>query len=53
MTLADMLVVMNAGNIEQVGTLVEIYGTPASGFVAGFVGSPAMNLIEGSVEGSG
>jgi sn-glycerol 3-phosphate transport system ATP-binding protein len=53
MTLADMLVVMNAGKIEQVGTPAEIYGRPASRFVAGFVGLPAMNFIEGCVEVSG
>ena len=45
MTLADRLVVLNGGRIEQVGTPMEVYGRPASVFVATFIGSPAMNLI--------
>jgi sn-glycerol 3-phosphate transport system ATP-binding protein len=45
MTLADRLVVLNGGNIEQVGTPIELYERPATTFVAGFIGSPAMNLI--------
>jgi sn-glycerol 3-phosphate transport system ATP-binding protein len=45
MTLADRLVVMNAGLVEQVGTPVEVYERPATVFVAGFIGSPPMNLI--------
>ncbi|WEF23570.1 sn-glycerol-3-phosphate import ATP-binding protein UgpC [Paracoccus sp. S3-43] len=45
MTLADRLVVLNAGRIEQIGTPLEVYRKPASTFVAGFIGSPAMNLI--------
>jgi sn-glycerol 3-phosphate transport system ATP-binding protein len=45
MTLADKLVVMNAGRIEQVGTPKEVYHRPASLFVAGFIGSPPMNII--------
>jgi sn-glycerol 3-phosphate transport system ATP-binding protein len=45
MTLADRLVVMNAGRIEQVGTPMEIYARPATLFVAGFIGSPPMNVI--------
>jgi sn-glycerol 3-phosphate transport system ATP-binding protein len=45
MTLADRLVVLNGGNIEQVGTPIELYERPATAFVAGFIGSPAMNLI--------
>ncbi|MBE0488634.1 MAG: sn-glycerol-3-phosphate import ATP-binding protein UgpC [Halomonas sp.] len=45
MTLADRLVVLNDGRIEQVGTPMEIYARPASLFVATFIGSPAMNLI--------
>ena len=53
MTLADRLVVMRAGRIEQVGTPAEIYGRPASRFVAGFIGSPPMNLIEGTIESGG
>jgi sn-glycerol 3-phosphate transport system ATP-binding protein len=46
MTLADRLVVMSAGRIEQVGTPTELYERPATLFVAGFIGSPPMNLLE-------
>ncbi|MHB1103510.1 MAG: sn-glycerol-3-phosphate import ATP-binding protein UgpC [Devosia sp.] len=46
MTLADRLVVMNAGRIEQVGKPTELYERPASLFVAGFIGSPPMNFFE-------
>ena len=46
MTLADRIVVMNAGHIEQVGKPTELYEKPASLFVAGFIGSPPMNFIE-------
>ncbi|MFC4352874.1 sn-glycerol-3-phosphate import ATP-binding protein UgpC [Fodinicurvata halophila] len=49
MTMADRLVVMNAGVAEQVGTPLEIYENPASTFVAGFIGSPAMNFVEGRI----
>ena len=45
MTLADRIVVMTAGNIEQIGTPQQMYETPATKFVAGFIGSPAMNFI--------
>ena len=45
MTLADRLVVLNNGEIEQVGTPLEVYRKPASVFVASFIGSPAMNLV--------
>ncbi|ODT69722.1 MAG: sn-glycerol-3-phosphate ABC transporter ATP-binding protein UgpC [Pelagibacterium sp. SCN 63-23] len=45
MTLADRLVVMNGGRIEQVGRPIELYDRPASLFVAGFIGSPPMNLL--------
>ncbi|WP_028029624.1 sn-glycerol-3-phosphate ABC transporter ATP-binding protein UgpC [Gemmobacter nectariphilus] len=51
MTLADMLVVMNGGHVEQMGTPVEIYRRPASTFVAGFLGAPAMNLMPARVQG--
>jgi multiple sugar transport system ATP-binding protein len=51
MTLADRVVVMNAGHIEQVGTPDQVYHAPASLFVAGFIGAPTMNLIP--VERSG
>jgi multiple sugar transport system ATP-binding protein len=47
MTMADRIVVMNGGRIEQVGTPLELYDHPANLFVAGFLGSPAMSLIEG------
>ncbi|WP_018700808.1 sn-glycerol-3-phosphate import ATP-binding protein UgpC [Amorphus coralli] len=49
MTLADKLVVMNAGAVEQVGTPMELYDRPASVFVATFIGSPAMNTLPGTV----
>lgn len=48
MTLADKLVVLNGGRVEQIGTPLEVYRRPASAFVASFIGSPAMNLIPGS-----
>jgi len=47
MTLADKIVVLNAGRIEQVGSPMELYNRPANLFVAGFIGSPQMNFIEG------
>ena len=47
MTLADRIVVLNAGRIEQVGTPMELYRTPANLFVAGFIGSPAINVLGG------
>ncbi|ASY66781.1 Glycerol-3-phosphate ABC transporter, ATP-binding protein UgpC (plasmid) [Sinorhizobium sojae CCBAU 05684] len=46
MTLADRLVVLNGGRIEQVGTPIELYEKPATAFVATFIGSPSMNLLE-------
>ena len=46
MTLADRIVVMNAGRIEQIGTPMELYNRPANMFVAGFIGSPQMNFID-------
>ncbi|PWW01933.1 carbohydrate ABC transporter ATP-binding protein (CUT1 family) [Hoeflea marina] len=49
MTLADRVVVMNAGAVQQVGTPIEIYDRPANTFVAGFIGSPAMNLLSGEI----
>jgi multiple sugar transport system ATP-binding protein len=48
MTLADRIVVMNKGVVEQVGSPMELYNNPANLFVAGFIGSPQMNFIEGS-----
>ncbi|AIV07531.1 glycerol-3-phosphate transporter ATP-binding subunit [Vibrio harveyi] len=53
MTLADKLVVLNKGNVEQVGTPLEIYDNPASLFVATFIGSPSMNILDGSVSVDG
>ncbi len=49
MTLADKLVVLNKGNVEQVGTPLEIYDNPASLFVATFIGSPSMNILDANV----
>jgi multiple sugar transport system ATP-binding protein len=51
MTLADRVVVMNRGIIQQVGSPIEIYDRPANAFVAGFIGSPAMNLVAGTLAG--
>ena len=53
MTLADRIVVLNGGRIEQVGTPMEIYDNPANTFVAGFVGAPSMNFIRCSVDMDG
>jgi sn-glycerol 3-phosphate transport system ATP-binding protein len=53
MTLADRLVVMNAGNVDQIGPPLDLYERPATVFVAGFIGSPAMNLIGGHVDAGG
>ena len=51
MTLADRVVVMNKGVAQQIGTPKEIYDRPANTFVAGFIGSPAMNLVPGRIVG--
>ena len=48
MTLADKIVVLNAGRIEQIGGPMELYNSPANEFVAGFIGSPKMNFIDGA-----
>ena len=53
MTLADRIVVMNAGRIEQVGTPQKMYEAPATRFVAGFIGSPAMNFVPCEVVADG
>ena len=50
MTLADRVVVMNKGVIQQVGTPTDIYDKPANEFVAGFIGSPSMNLVAGELK---
>ena len=49
MTMADKIVVMNSGVVEQAGPPLELYDRPANVFVAGFIGSPAMNMVEGTV----
>ena len=49
MTMASRIVVMNAGYIQQIGTPTEIYENPANMFVAGFIGTPPMNFIKGTV----
>ena len=53
MTLADMVVVMNAGRIEQIGAPTQVYRLPATRFVATFIGSPAMNLLPGRIVAPG
>jgi len=53
MTLADRLVVLNQGRIEQIGAPAEVYRRPASRFVAGFIGAPAMNFVEGRAVAEG
>ena len=53
MTLADRVVVMNKGKIEQIGTPNELYHNPATRFVAGFIGSPAMNFVPCRLEDAG
>jgi len=50
MTLADRLIVMNAGNVDQIGRPLDLYEHPATAFVAGFIGSPAMNLLAGRID---
>jgi multiple sugar transport system ATP-binding protein len=50
MTLADRVVIMKTGIVQQVGTPVEIYDNPANAFVASFIGNPAMNLMDGSIK---
>src|SRR5215471_12922605 len=52
MTLADRLIVMNAGNVDQIGRPLDLYERPATAFVAGFIGSPAMNLVAGRLDGN-
>jgi multiple sugar transport system ATP-binding protein len=49
MTMADRIVIMNHGRIQQLGTPLEVYDTPANRFVAGFIGSPPMNFFEGEI----
>jgi multiple sugar transport system ATP-binding protein len=51
MTMADKIVVLHDGRVEQIGTPLDLYDAPANLFVAGFIGSPAMNFISGRLEG--
>ncbi|KAJ55254.1 glycerol-3-phosphate transporter ATP-binding subunit [Actibacterium mucosum KCTC 23349] len=53
MTMADRIIVLNHGRIEQIGTPSEIYNTPASTFVASFMGAPPMNLMPATYDGAG
>ena len=53
MTMADKIVVMNAGNIEQIGAPLELYDRPANTFVAGFIGAPSMNFLEAEIARNG
>ena len=53
MTMADRIVVMHDGIVEQIGTPLELYDNPANIFVAGFIGSPAMNFVDGKVRRAG
>jgi sn-glycerol 3-phosphate transport system ATP-binding protein len=53
MTLAERMIVMNAGRAEQIGAPAEVYRHPATQFVAGFIGSPAMNFLRGRAEADG
>jgi multiple sugar transport system ATP-binding protein len=53
MTMADRIVVMHDGRVEQIGTPLDLYDHPANLFVAGFIGSPAMNFIKGTLRRSG
>ncbi len=51
MTMADKIVVMNGGNVEQIGAPLDLYDRPNNLFVAGFIGSPAMNFLKGTIAG--
>jgi multiple sugar transport system ATP-binding protein len=53
MTMADKIVVMHDGRVEQVGAPLELYDRPANRFVAGFIGSPAMNFLRARIDGAG
>ncbi|MCB1489739.1 MAG: TOBE domain-containing protein, partial [Bauldia sp.] len=52
MTMADKIVVMQSGNIEQIGSPIDLYDRPDNIFVAGFIGSPAMNFFTGRCDGA-
>jgi multiple sugar transport system ATP-binding protein len=51
MTMGDKIVVLNGGRVEQIGAPLDLYDRPTNRFVATFLGSPAMNLIEGKIDG--
>jgi multiple sugar transport system ATP-binding protein len=53
MTMADRIVVMHDGMVEQIGAPLELYDRPQNLFVAGFIGSPAMNLLKGAIRDNG
>jgi multiple sugar transport system ATP-binding protein len=53
MTMADKIVVLNAGKVEQIGAPLDLYDRPANQFVAGFIGSPSMNFIGGKIAADG
>ena len=53
MTLGDRVVVMKDGRVQQIGAPLELYGSPANRFVAGFIGSPAMNFVDVAISGAG
>jgi multiple sugar transport system ATP-binding protein len=53
MTMADKIVVMNGGRVEQIGAPLELYDRPVNVFVAGFIGSPAMNFLKGAIRANG
>ncbi len=53
MTMADKIVVMRDGNVEQIGSPLDLYDRPANRFVAGFIGSPGMNFVEGKISADG
>ena len=53
MTMGDKIVVLNGGRVEQIGAPLDLYDHPGNRFVATFLGSPAMNLIEGTIDGAG
>jgi multiple sugar transport system ATP-binding protein len=53
MTMADKIVVMHDGQVEQMGAPLELYDRPANQFVAGFIGSPAMNFLDGKLSANG
>ena len=53
MTMGDRIVVLDKGRVQQIATPLELYDHPANRFVAGFIGSPAMNFVEGRIDGEG